>query len=220
MEIDMKDLAANPFTRVAVCMALDSSGSMCGEKIEELNRGIEAFYNSVMSCEESKFSVDLSIVSFGNGGVKKMLDFDMITNQTMPRLSANNMTPMGEGVNMALDILEDRKNQYKASGNDYYQPWMVLMTDGYATDDINFAVKRTQNLVAENKLTVFPIAIGDAEISGIEKFSPKRKPLRLKGLNFVEFFQWLSRSVIELSKSTSEEDVKLDTEGLSDWAQL
>jgi uncharacterized protein YegL len=220
MDMNMNELASNPFTRVAVCMVLDSSGSMCGEKIEELNRGIEAFYNSVMSCEESKYSVDLSIVSFGNGGVKKMLDFDMVTNQAMPRLSADNMTPMGEGINTALDMLEERKSQYKLNGNDYYQPWMVLMTDGYATDDISYAVKRARNLVLENKLTVFPIAIGDAEVSAIENFSPKRKPMRLKGLNFVEFFQWLSKSVIELSRSASEEDVKLSIVGLDDWAKL
>ncbi len=42
---------------------------------------------------------------------------------------------MGAGVEQALNILEKRKAEYSSKGVDYYQPWMVLMTDGYPTDD-------------------------------------------------------------------------------------
>ena len=32
------------------------------------------------------------------------------------------MTCMGEGLSLALDLLEKRKAKYKATGVDYYQP--------------------------------------------------------------------------------------------------
>lgn len=214
------DLIDVPFTRVPVCLALDTSGSMAGEKITELNNGIEIFYNAVMSSEEAKYSVDLSIVTFGKGGVNKVLNFDMITNQVLPKLDADDLTPMGEGIKTALAMLDNRKNEYKQYGNQYYQPWLVIMTDGWPTDEYKDIAKETSERAKERKLSVFPIAIGDADTNVIEEFSPKRKALRLKGLNFVEFFEWLSQSIVNLSNSSSEKDFKLPTETISTWAEL
>ena len=38
--VRMEDLVNNPTARVPVCLCLDVSGSMSGEKISELNQGI------------------------------------------------------------------------------------------------------------------------------------------------------------------------------------
>lgn len=40
----------------------------------------------------------------------------------MPEMEAEGMTCMGEGLSLALDLLEKRKAKYKATGVDYYQP--------------------------------------------------------------------------------------------------
>lgn len=37
-------------------------------------------------------------------------------------MEAEGMTCMGEGLSLALDLLEKRKAKYKATGVDYYQP--------------------------------------------------------------------------------------------------
>ena len=128
---------------------------------------------------------------------------------------------MGEGVAHALDLLEARKGDYKRAGVDYYQPWMVVMTDGAPTDDISAAAARIRSLVAEKKLTVFPIAIGEgANLDTLAKLSPTRPPLRLQGLNFREFFTWLSRSVSRVSQSTPGESVELDVAGIQAWGKV
>jgi len=83
------------------------------------------------------------------------------------------------------------------------------------------AAHRIADLVASRKLTVFPIAIGDqANIAQLAHLSPMRPPLRLKGLNFREFFLWLSRSVSRVSQSTPGESVPLDTDGIKAWGQV
>ena len=142
----------------------------------------------------------------------------------MPSLIPNSITPMGEAVNLALDLLEERKQEYRDQGVDYYQPWLVLMTDGEpngSSSELERAIQRTDEAVRQRKLTVFPIGIGrDADMDTLAEFSPNRSPLRLQGLKFQEFFQWLSQSVSRTSQSIPGESVPLDFEGIKGWAEL
>lgn len=131
---------------------------------------------------------------------------------------------MGEAVNLALDLLEKRKNEYKDKGVDYYQPWLVILTDGEnngSQDSWQRAIDRVGNMVKSKKITVFPIGIGkEANMSSLGKLSPNRLPLRLQGLKFAEFFEWLSKSVSKTSQSVPGELVALDTEGIKGWGTL
>ena len=129
---------------------------------------------------------------------------------------------IGGGVSLALDRLETRKLEYQKAGVDYFQPWLVLMTDGQpTTSEHNQAGLRACKLEAEGKLVVFPIGIGyGADITTLAMFSKKRSPLRLSGLNFRKFFEWLSKSVVRVSQSRPGEKVRLDLDGIKGWADL
>lgn len=220
MKIREQDLVENPTARVPICLVLDTSGSMAGEPIKELNEGIKLFFTSILKDDIAQWSAEICIVEF-NSSPKKVLDFDSIQRQFPPSFTADGSTAMGEAVNCALDLLDERKKEYQKVGVDYYQPWMVLMTDGMPTDDPQAASKRACELVNKRKLTVFPIAIGkDADIDTLKKFSPKRNPLRLKGLNFRQFFEWLSASVQKVSESTPGQAIQLDEASINGWALL
>lgn len=222
-----QDLVDNPSARVAVCLCLDVSSSMEGEPINELNQGIRQFYEAIRSDEEALYAAEICIVTFPGGfdGAECRVDFSTLSIQgKAPTLSANGMTPMGEGVRLALDLLDKRKQEYKDKGVDYYQPWLVLMTDGCPNGDASVledSIKRTRDLVSNKKLSLFPIGIGDhADMNTLARFSPNRPPLRLKGLNFKEFFVWLSKSVSRVSQSTPGDKVQLDLEGIKEWGEV
>ena len=222
--VRLEDLVNNPTARVPVCLCLDTSGSMDGTPINELNEGVKLFYDAIREDETALYSAEISIVTFG-GEVLLIEDFANINRQPVaPVLGANGMTPMGEAVNLALDCLEKRKQEYKDKGVDYYQPWLVLMTDGApngSSSELSTAIQRTVELVNDRKLTVFPIGIGkDADMNVLQQFSPTRSPLRLQGLKFKEFFAWLSKSVSKTSQSTPGEKVQLDIEGIKGWGEL
>jgi uncharacterized protein YegL len=215
-----EELVDNPTPRVPICLVLDVSGSMDGAPIQELEQGVSMFFDAIREDEVARYSAEISIVTFG-GVARPALDFYSIERQEVPSFYANGGTPMGEAVNLALDLLEHRKNEYKNAGVDYYQPWLVLMTDGSPTDDIYSACDRVSELVASKKLALFPIGIGNSvDMKTLGKFSPNREPLQLKGLNFKEFFVWLSQSVSRVSQSTPGESVQLDVKGLSSWANV
>ena len=215
-----EDLIENPTARVPICLVLDVSSSMNGAPITELNEGVKLFFDAIRTDAVAQYAAEICVVTFGDSVTKKV-DFMSIERQEVPALYAMGLTPMGEGITMALDLLEARNEDYKRAGVDYYQPWMVVMTDGAPTDDITAAAARIIALVAGKKLTVFPIAIGDAaNMTTLATLSPTRPPLRLQGLNFREFFTWLSRSVSRVSQSMPGESVELDVAGIQAWGKV
>ncbi|WP_294447964.1 VWA domain-containing protein [uncultured Mailhella sp.] len=216
------DLIDNPTTRVPVCLCLDTSGSMLGQPIDELNRGLKQFFQEVAADEVAQSAADICIVTFGDKGARLFQDFSSLEATACPQLTASGGTPMGEALTIALDKLEQRKQKYKDSGVDYWQPWLVLMTDGQPNGDklaLEAACLKASSLQAEKKLNIFPIGIGkDADMTVLSRVSPYRTPLKLAGLKFVEFFQWLSRSVSRTSQSIPGEKVELPPNG--DWTTL
>lgn len=229
-------LIENPSPRVPICLCLDCSPSMSGKSelgtppdtigvpIDELNEGVSLFFNSIKNDEVAKYSAEVAIVAF-SGVAELVLDFNFIENVIVPTLELDlelGGTSIGMAVELAIDALERRKQEYKHAGVDYYQPWLVLMTDGYPTDDSHIHIsQKIRSLVLDKKLVVFPIGIGSgADMDVLKMFSPTRPPLRLKGLNFREFFEWLSKSVSRVSQSTPGERVELDLKGIKRWGNL
>ena len=50
--------------------------------------------------------------------------------------------------------------------------------------------------------------------------SHTRRPLMLKGLYFSGMFVWLSHSMSRVSRSRTDDEITLDTDGLHDWAAI
>ena len=197
LQIDDMELANNPNTRIPICIALNTSGSMDGKKIDELNRGVNIFLKTIFEDEITRYSADIAILTFG-GTVEKVLDFGAVEDIKLPKFLARGGTPMGEAVLEALDMLEDRKKQYQKNAVTYWQPWLVLMTDGAATDGehaipnkVAMAAEKTCDLVKNKKLTLFSIIIEPGTPDELEKFCGKLAPL--DGVKFEEFFVWLSK---------------------------
>ena len=216
-----EDLLENPTSRVPVVLCLDTSTSMAGDPIRELADGVALFRQSVFDDEIARFSAEIAVVTFGCDGVRRAVDFGPVDEWPQLDFQAGGNTPMGRGVGEALDMLEERKQAYRSAGVDYFQPWMVLMTDGAPTDSIDRAIGRVVKLVESKRLTVFPIGIGeDADMEILAQFHPGRTPLRLRGLEFKRFFEWLSASVQRFSASIPGQDVPLDVEALKGWATV
>ena len=206
LQIDDMELANNPNTRIPICIALNTSGSMDGKKIDELNRGVNIFLKRIFEDEITRYSADIAILTFG-GTVEKVLDFGggkggYWWHFKLPKFLARGGTPMGEAVLEALDMLEDRKKQYKKNAITYWQPWLVIMTDGAATDPdkVEIAAKKTCDLVKNKKLTLFSIIIEPGTPDELAKFCGNLAPL--DGVKFKEFFVWLSQSVSVVSESS------------------
>ncbi len=200
----------NPEPRCPCVLLLDTSGSMSGDPIQQLNEGLGAFKNSLANDDLALLRVEVAIVTFGP--VNLTQDFVSAGQFQPPTLRANGDTPMGSAINLALDQLEERKKVYRNSGLSYYRPWMFLVTDGQPTDGATWqsAATRLREAESKKKVAFFAVGVEGADMNTLAQLS-SRQPVRLQELNFREMFVWLSTSLTSVSYSNPSDEVPLQT---------
>lgn len=215
---DLADFAINQEPRCPVVLLLDNSGSMSGQPIQQLNQGVAVFKQSVDEDELAKNRVEVAVISFGPVVMRQ--DFVTIDQFVPPQLQAQDLTPMGEAINYALDLLENRKADYINSGTQYYRPWVFLITDGSPTDNWQNAAQRVRQGENDKKFSFFAVGVQNADTKILSQIAPvSRPPLLLNGLDFKSMFLWLSQSMKQVSHSQPGATTMVQTAPVG-WGQV
>jgi uncharacterized protein YegL len=230
-ELALVEFADNPEPRCPVVLLLDTSGSMQGARIAELNSGLRAFSAALKADPVASLRVEVALVSFGGkarildvrpGGSGQEADdadraFVTLDAFEPPELIAVGETPMGQAVRLGLDLVRSRKALYKQHAIDYFRPWIFLITDGFPTDRGWESAALDVRAEEDRKgLSFYAVGVAGADSSKLARFSSKREPLRLKGLAFADLFEWLSKSLSAVSQSRPGEQAPLPPVG---WAE-
>ena len=199
--------------RLPICFCLDTSGSMMGNPIKQLNMGLANFIASIKANDDTKSATDIAIVTFGSS-VEIVMPFGKITDSGLPEISASTtLTPIGEGILTALELLNARKEGYKELGIKYYQPWLVVITDGApqgpnAMANMELAIKACNELEADDKLVVFNIGVGSSvDFDILKRVSIKREePISVSSGDFGKLFEFLGSSSSSVVSSGMNDD--------------
>lgn len=209
--------ANNPEPRCPCVLLLDTSGSMTGAPIEELQRGLKALRDDLVQDPLACQRVEIAVVTFG-GQPRVVQDFVTADAFDPPAFSADGYTPMGAAILQALDMLETRKALYRRTGCAYSRPWLFLITDGRPEGEHHQLIEQAAGrILAEEsakRLCFFAVGVQGADMPQLEKVSV-RKPVMLQGLNFVDLFVWLSRSMQSIAQSQLGTQVPLPPAGWS-----
>lgn len=230
--LQQAEFADNPEPRCPVVLLLDTSGSMNGAPINELNQALQVFEAQLKDDALASLRVEVAIVTFGGtaavvdvrgeaGGDTIGFDaqqaFVTVDSFRPPRLRAQGGTPMGQAIEKGLALLRDRKEIYKENSIDYFRPWVFLITDGRPTDAWQKAAQLIKAEETRKGLLFFGIGVEGADLDTLRQFSGQRPPLKLRGLAFAELFQWLSKSLSAVARSKIGEQVPLPAVG---WAAV
>lgn len=205
----------NPEPRCPCVLLLDTSTSMSGKPIDELNSGLQTFKDELLSDELAAKRVEVAVVGFGP--VKVEADFQTPEFFDPPTLVADGETPMGAAIEHAIEMLRERKEIYRANGINYYRPWIFLITDGAPTDPWENAANMVKGGEQDGSIAFFPVGVEGANLDVLAKLS-SREPLKLQGLRFGDLFSWLSKSLQRVSQSQLGTEVSLPAP--TSWAEV
>lgn len=190
--------AENPEPRCPCMLLLDTSGSMGGEPIAELNAGLMEFKNQLVQDDLAQKRVEVAVVTFGP--VQVHTEFTEAQYFNPPTLTATGDTPMGAAIKRALEMVRQRKDEYRTNGISFYRPWVFLITDGAPTDEWQSAAALIREGETSRAFSFFAVGVQGAKMATLKQIS-LREPLKLQGLNFRELFIWLSNSMKAVSQS-------------------
>lgn len=213
---DTVDIAYPQQPHCATVLVLDVSASMAGEKILELNEGLGAFIEALVQDDLARKRVDLAIITFGKD-VRVACPFSPADQIHIPVLEPETFTPMGRALVRAMDLVEERKAEYRELGIDYYRPWIFLITDGRPSDMHpgdpfwDEVIVKVHGGEQEKRFLFWALGVDKADMKILKEIAPaSRPPLLLKETRFFDLFVWLSKSLSRISDSSIGEQVTLD----------
>src|SRR5258708_7346308 len=171
-----KEFTDNPEPRCACLLLLDTSGSMGGAAIRELNEGLQAFRQELSQDSLAMKRVEIAVVTFGPVRVES--DFKTVDNWQPPHLTASGDTPMGAAIVTGLEMLRQRKDQYRANAIEVFRPWVFLMTDGGPTDQWHQAAEMVKAGEASKGFAFFGVGVEKANMEILAKICV-RTPVKM-----------------------------------------
>jgi uncharacterized protein YegL len=211
------EFAENPEPRCPCILLLDTSGSMQGDSINELNNGLRAFREELFSDSLSMKRVEVAVITFGP--VSVIQDFTTADRLPALQLEAGGDTPLGAAVEKGLKLLKQRKEVLRNNGIKLFRPWIFLITDGAPTDKWQHLPQIIRAGEENKSFSFFALGVRDADFNVLRQIA-LREPLKLSGVRFHEFFLWLSASLKNVSRSNPGDRVSIPDYKPYGWADV
>ena len=184
----------------------DTSGSMRGEKINELNLALREMLIALNEADDIRGKFQLSVIAFG-GEVRLVQPLQDIAGLSLSELTAAGNTPMGQAFETVQEMIEDREIVTSRA----YTPTIVLISDGITTDCSEEMYRRKNYFdweplkslhSGERSAKCQRLALGigdDADTEMLKAFidNPEVPVIKTKDASGIaKFFRWVTMSTV------------------------
>ena len=219
---DQAEFADNPESRCSIVLILDVSGSMDlpfhDPAIATVNNALVKFGEIIRGDAVTALRADVAIIEFDHEA-RVVMDFTNGTNFQPPTLSTKGGTKYSDAVNLALDIIEARKQSYRDGGIAYYRSLAYFLTDGVPEHDNDADLARAAARLHETEenrgVAFFSFVITsegyEVDLTKLNNLAPpSRPPKELTNMAQLDgSIEWLSRSVAAISQSQVGDSIRL-----------
>lgn len=214
------DYVNNPNQRTPCVLVLDASYSMSSKtksgktRIQLLNEGLKEFERALKADSTAYTRVQVSIVIVGgpNSTADLLMDWHDANYFNAFNLREGGNTPLAEGIEIGLELIETAKVNLRQNGISYTRPWMIVMSDGEPTSHHKLwtdTAENCKNAINDKKVVIWPISIDGASGSDQRLNDISDQPcIKMEDTKFEEFFLWLSDSLSAVTRSRPGETVE------------
>ena len=200
-----------------IIVLADTSGSMRGDKIDELNLALREMLSALNAADDIRGKFQLCVISFG-GKVTVEQSLSDIDSISLTELTASGNTPMGEAFMVAKELIEDRD----AISSRAYTPTIVLISDGLPTDCTEEMYRRKNYFDWEPLIELHSgersakcqrLALGigeDADTDMLKAFvdNPDLPVIKTKDASGItKFFRWVTMSTVARMSSVNPNEI-------------
>jgi uncharacterized protein YegL len=201
-------------TALPIFLVVDTSGSMFGEPIENLSKGIRKLIDELLRLSTLEVAPLLSLITFGTHA-EEVFPLSPITSQSLNfSLTPSGTTALGEAMHLLALKLADRALLPQR----HFKPIILIFTDGSPTDDWKPGLKAlNQTRLGESAIKIC-VGLGSNPdfdvLKAIAGDSVVSLPDTASVQGLAKFFAWMSNSV-RRSAETNQENIQLAD--LSEW---
>jgi uncharacterized protein YegL len=216
VQLDLPPEEPGPF---APCiLLLDTSASMQGAPIGELNAAVEQFAREVRDDSLACNRADICVIEIKDTATQ-IVPPTLARDFEAPKLTASGRTGIGDAILLGLRTIRGRRAEYLKNGARAYKPMVFLLTDGMPTDDWQAAAQEVRRQSAAGRLNFFAVGTSTADFDMLRQIAPpERPPMMVKDGCFRELFTWISDSLSSVSGSMPGD--KVSVAPANGWGEL
>ena len=194
-----------------VAIVCDTSGSMSGTPIQNVNLSVNRFTEDVCKDPKADGLVDVAVISF-NHEPTVVQGFRPITELQPVQFSAGGGANISAALEMAIKKIRERCHLYEENGIEIKMPYIILITDGYGGDvtEISRIIKQR---TADKKMQLWVLAVKGYDKETIAKLTDGKRVFELvneDGYDFTDFFDLMAISIKALSTSSPDQHIHVD----------
>jgi uncharacterized protein YegL len=200
----------NPEPRCPCVLVVHASAGLDATALSDLSRALASFRDELLADELAAKRVEVAVLSYPEA--RCVAPFRAPQDFVAPRLAVDPTVPgasLVDAVELADELVTERKELYRRNGVQYYRPLVFLLTAG-GEPDWEVAADRIRDGEAAGAFVFQVIGLGKTDAKRLALLAT-RDPITLPSLRFRALFQWLGRSLQTLSHSSVEAEFALPT---------